>query len=82
MQTSPQWPRRRNRRGVSLIEILVVLAILVVGILAIIRLFPSGFFSIESVGNTALADTIGSAANSGRRRRTRPPCPRPSSRTA
>ena len=62
MQTSPQWTRRRNRRGVSLIEILVVLAILVVGILAIIRLFPSGFFSIESVGNTALADTIGSAA--------------------
>ena len=62
MQTSSQWPRRRNRRGVSLIEILVVLAILVVGILAIIRLFPSGFFSIESVGNTALADTIGSAA--------------------
>ena len=60
MQTSPQWTRRRNRRGVSLIEILVVLAILVVGILAIIRLFPSGFFSIESVGNTALADTIGS----------------------
>ena len=61
-QTSPQWPRRRNRRGVSLLEILVVLAILVVGILAIIRLFPSGFFSIESVGNTALADTLGSAA--------------------
>ncbi len=62
MHTSPQWTRRRNRRGVSLIEILVVLAILVVGILAIIRLFPSGFFSIESVGNTALANTIGSAA--------------------
>ena len=51
--------RRRSRRGVSLIEILIVLVILVVGILTIIRLFPSGFFSVESVGNAALADSLG-----------------------
>ena len=51
--------RRRSRRGVSLIEILIVLVILVVGILTIIRLFPSGFFSVESVGNAGLADSLG-----------------------
>ena len=54
--------RRRSRRGVSLIEILIVMVILVVGILTIIRLFPSGFFSVESVGNAALADSLGIAA--------------------
>lgn len=53
---------RRRQRGVSLIEILIVLVILVVGILTIIRLYPSGFFSLESTGNSALADSIGSAA--------------------
>ena len=54
--------RERARRGVSLIEVLVVLVILVTGILTIIRLFPSGFFSIQSTGNAALADGLGSAA--------------------
>ena len=54
--------RRRTPRGVSLIEVLVVLVILVTGILTIIRLFPSGFFSIQSTGNAALADGLGAAA--------------------
>ena len=54
--------RKRTRRGVSLIEVLVVLALLVLGILVIIRLYPSGFFSITSVGNSALADSLGQAA--------------------
>ncbi len=54
--------RQRARRGVSLIEVLVVLVILVTGILTIIRLFPSGFFSIQSTGNAALADSLGAAA--------------------
>ena len=52
----------RARRGVSLIEVLVVLVILVVGILTIIRLFPSGFFSIQSTGNAGQADTLGTGA--------------------
>ena len=52
----------RTRRGVSLIEVLVVLVILVVGILTIIRLFPSGFFSIQSTGNAGQADTLGTGA--------------------
>ncbi len=50
------------RRGVSLVEVLVVLVILVVGILVIIRLYPSGFFSVQSVGNAAVADSLGNAA--------------------
>ncbi len=54
--------RQRTRRGVSLIEVLVVLVILVTGILTIIRLFPSGFFSIQSTGNAALANSLGGAA--------------------
>ena len=53
---------KRARRGVSLIEILVVLVLLVLGILIIVRLYPSGFFSITSVGNAALADSLGQAA--------------------
>ena len=52
----------RTRRGVSLIEVLVVLVILVVGILTIIRLFPSGFFSIQSTGNAGQADTLATGA--------------------
>ena len=54
--------RQRARRGVSLIEVLVVLVILVTGILTIIRLFPSGFFSIQSTGNAQAADGLGAAA--------------------
>ncbi len=54
--------RKRARRGVSLIEILVVLVLLVLGILIIVRLYPSGFFSITSVGNATLADSLGQAA--------------------
>ncbi len=52
----------KARRGVSLIEVLVVLVILVTGILVIIRLYPSGFFSVQSVGNAAVADSLGNAA--------------------
>ncbi len=52
----------KARCGVSLIEVLVVLVILVVGILVIIRLYPSGFFSVQSVGNAAVADSLGTAA--------------------
>ena len=54
--------RQQAQRGVSLIEVLVVLVILTVGILTIIRLFPSGFFSIQSTGNAALANSLGGAA--------------------
>lgn len=62
MDSQQNKKTRRARRGVSLIEVLVVLVILVTGILTIIRLFPSGFFSIQSTGNAALADGLGAAA--------------------
>ena len=64
----------RQRRGVSLIEVLVVLAILVLGILIIVRLFPSGFFAVESAGNSALGNSLGVAAiqNSAQDARTFP----------
>ncbi len=39
--------RRRIRRGMSLVEILVVLVILVIGIFAITRLFPQGFANLN-----------------------------------
>ncbi len=61
-QNNHQRNNGKRRRGVSLIEVLVVLVILVTGILTIIRLFPSGFFSIQSAGNAALAEGLGGAA--------------------
>lgn len=51
-------PKRLRQRGVSLIEILVVLAILVLGILIIVELFPRGFFTIENTGTATLADSL------------------------
>ena len=63
MNDSNRYMRNsRRRRGVSLIEVLVVLVLLVLGILIIVRLYPSGFFSINSVGDAALADSLGQAA--------------------
>jgi prepilin-type N-terminal cleavage/methylation domain-containing protein len=41
----------KARRGVSLIEILVVLVILVIGIFAISRLFPEAFISLNYAGD-------------------------------
>ena len=50
------------RRGVSLIEVLIVLVVLTLGILTIIRLFPGGFETIRTVQNSTVADRIGEAA--------------------
>ncbi len=52
---------RRNgahRRGVSLVEVLVALVLLVVGIYSIARLFPGGFFSLRSAQNNDIADRL------------------------
>lgn len=45
----------RNRLGVSLIEILVVLVLLLVGILSVIRLFPPGFLINKQVAEATAA---------------------------
>lgn len=48
----------KRRRGVSLVEVLVVLVILVIGIFAIARLFPEGFASINFTGNVTMAEEL------------------------
>jgi type II secretory pathway pseudopilin PulG len=48
----------KARRGTSLVEVLVVLAVLVIGILAIARLFPAGFYSIRGGQNSDLANRL------------------------
>lgn len=45
-------------RGTSLVEVLVVLAILSIGIFAIIRIFPEGFVSIKGTGNSTKAQGL------------------------
>ena len=55
---------RRNRRqygsapGFSLIETLVVMVILLIGIFAIIRLFPGGFLVIQRTGEMTVAQSL------------------------
>lgn len=48
-------PAVSTHRGTSLVEVLVVLAILTIGIFAIIRIFPEGFVSIKGTGNSTKA---------------------------
>jgi len=43
------------KRGASLIEVLVVIIILLIGILAFIRLYPSGFLAIKQSGQSSAA---------------------------
>lgn len=43
-------------------EVLVVLVVLVVGILAIVRLFPAGFIALRNAQNSTFADRLGQAA--------------------
>lgn len=55
MTTRRQRGTMRTRRGVSLVEVLIVVVLLVIGIFAIARLFPEGFFSIDHTGNRTRA---------------------------
>lgn len=50
-----------GQRGVSLIEVLVVMVILLVGIFSIAQLFPGGFFAVRSAENSTLADRLAQA---------------------
>lgn len=50
--------RRAGRRGVSLVEVLVVLVILVLGMFSITRLFPEGFASLGHTGSATLASAL------------------------
>jgi prepilin-type N-terminal cleavage/methylation domain-containing protein len=51
--------RTHNRRqGFTLIEVLIVLVILLVGILALLQIFPVGFSTIESSQNRSTASVL------------------------
>ncbi len=49
---------RRVHSGFSLVEIMVVLVVLLIGILAIVRLFPPGFLSIARTAEVTAAEAI------------------------
>src|ERR1051325_3742726 len=56
-------PRKHRQRtgsqaGFSLIEIMVVLIILLIGIFAIVRLFPQGFAGITRTGDLTIATAL------------------------
>jgi prepilin-type N-terminal cleavage/methylation domain-containing protein len=50
--------RRGLSRGFTLVEILVVLVILVIGMLAISRIFPEGFANINVAASTTMAGAL------------------------
>lgn len=49
---------RRRRPGISLVEVLVVMAVLILGMLAILRLFPEGFRSLAFTGDATTAQRL------------------------
>ena len=56
LQHRNEWAR--TRRGVSLVEVLVVIVVLIIGIFAISRLFPSGFAGLAATGRRSLGRTL------------------------
>jgi len=48
------------QRGLSLIEVLFVIVILIIGILTIAQIFPIGFGGLRAAGNTSLAERMAS----------------------
>ncbi len=52
--------RRQNwtRRGTSLVEVLVVLVILLIGVFAVIRIFPLGFIGLRSAESRTFASRL------------------------
>ena len=52
---------RIKQQGASLVEVLIALLILVIGILAIIRIFPGGFIAIRDTQDANLADRLAQA---------------------
>ena len=49
---------RKRNSAFSLIEIMVVLVVLLIGILAIVRLFPAGFLSISRTAEQTAANAL------------------------
>lgn len=60
MMTSPKNQSNKKRQaGLTLIEVLVVLLIIVVGILSVVQLFPSGFGVMRAADNVSEATRLG-----------------------
>jgi len=56
------WQRRRTA-GVSLVEILVALAVLVIGVLAVLRIFPRGLGTLSQVSDRQEAVRLAEATS-------------------
>jgi len=52
-------PGSRVRRGTSLIEVLVVIVVFLIGILAIVQIFPGGFKLLNRTRDNAMATELG-----------------------
>ena len=55
---TPLGFHRASHRGVSLVEILVTLVILVFGMLAVARLFPQGFASLGFTASRNVSESL------------------------
>ena len=53
--TSVFAPRTSGRRGTTLLEVLVVIVIFLLGILAIVQIFPYGFKILMSSRNSSVS---------------------------
>jgi len=53
-----RYGRRNSARGFSLIEILVVLVVMLIGILAVVRLFPPGFLIIGRTSDQTVGQAL------------------------
>ncbi|MHB9037591.1 MAG: hypothetical protein ACYC64_13065 [Armatimonadota bacterium] len=50
---------RQNKRGTSLVEILVVMVVLLVGIMTVIQMFPTGFGVVKAAESRTIAARLG-----------------------
>ncbi len=53
-----KWSQMRSKRGSTLIEVLAAIAVLALGILALLRVFPAGFALTKNAENRTLAVSL------------------------
>ncbi|MCC6442313.1 MAG: prepilin-type N-terminal cleavage/methylation domain-containing protein [Armatimonadetes bacterium] len=53
--------RLQSKSGMSLVEVLVVMVVLLIGIMSVVRLFPGGFSSLKASGERTVADRLAQA---------------------
>lgn len=51
--------RRKKRSGTTLIELLVVIVVFLVGILAVVQIFPTGLATLRATAGNTLANSLG-----------------------